>query len=106
VFQVYAPNRQFSKREPDEVAFFVFHGATAARTRRRRTARRTGWPTSSAKAPSITPSDAATKTGLETYKVPGEKIVYAHVSDATVMMYRIPAFDAYVPDQHEVLQRM
>jgi hypothetical protein len=38
--------------------------------------------------------------------VPGDKIVYAHVSDATVMMYRIPAFDAYVPDQHEVLQRM
>ena len=44
--------------------------------------------------------------GSETYKVPGDKIVYAHVSDATVMMYRIPAFDAYVPDQHEVLQRM
>ena len=46
------------------------------------------------------------KERAETYKVPGDKIVYAHVSDATVMMYRIPAFDAYVPDQHEVLQRM
>ena len=30
VFQVYAPNRQFSKRDPDEVAFFVFHGVQAA----------------------------------------------------------------------------
>ena len=106
MFQVYAPNRQFSKRDPDEVAFFVFHGArppnaeeahgaahrVAERVPRRRRVSRQATRDKS--------------KGSETYKVPGEKIVYAHVSDATVMMYRIPAFDAYVPDQHEVLQRM
>ena len=102
---MYAPNRQFSKRDLDEVAFFVFHGvrppnAEEAHGAAHRVANefREGAEYHAKR--------RRDKTGLETYAVPGDKIVYAHVSDATVMMYRIPAFDAYVPDQHEVLQRM
>ena len=105
VFQVYAPNRQFSKRDPDEVAFFVFHGARPPNAEEAHgAAHRVANEFREGAEYHAKRRDKS--KGSESYKVPGDKIVYAHVSDATVMMYRIPAFDAYVPDQHEVLQRM
>ena len=105
VFQVYAPNRHFSKRDPDDVAFFVFHGdrppnsdevrtaanatANGFREGRERRAKNAHREDSSRGAP---------------YAIPGEKMVYAHVSDSTVMMYRMTPSRA--PESDEVPQSL
>ena len=104
VFQVYAPNRHFSKRDPDDVAFFVLHGDRPPNSDEVRTAAeavakrfREGRERSSrAKNARGGPHAGGP------HAIPGEKMVYAHVSDSTVMMYRMAPSRA--PESDEVPQ--
>ena len=108
VFQVYAPNRHFSKRTPDDVSFFVFHAdvpPTADEVQAAAEAVANGFREGRGRDSSHharrEDADAAPDA------VPArEKMVYAHVSDSTVMMYRMDVPASRAPKSDEVPQSL
>jgi len=102
VFQVYAPNRHFSKRDPDDVLFFVFHADVppdADEVQAAAEAIASGFREGRVRT-------SGAKNGTREDAVPGEKMVYAHVSDSTVMMYRMDVPASRAPKSDEVPQSL